>query len=140
MAGPDGGWPGLNGDENTVEFSVDRMRAIAKEMRGILSVMNGRGMGGPAIPGERFMTGALESVQGHARISRDEIGSWSTAATFAHAVGSTEMDPGGVVSLEGNSRGFEMVYAKFVSTFESVVQALEEHAVEYEKSNRFNGG
>jgi hypothetical protein len=33
-----------------------------------------------------------------------------------------------------------MVYAKFVSTFEKVVQALEDHAVEYEKSNRFNGG
>ncbi|MGV9304769.1 MULTISPECIES: hypothetical protein [unclassified Nonomuraea] len=140
MAGPDGGWPGLKGDENTVEFSVERMRAIAKEMRGILTVMNGRGMGGPANPGDRYMTGALESVQGHARISHNEIGSWSTASRFAHAVGSTDPDPGGVVSLEGNSRGFEAVYAKFVSTFEKVVQALEDHAVEYEKSNVFNGG
>ncbi|WP_344836750.1 hypothetical protein [Nonomuraea dietziae] len=105
--------------------------------------MNGRGMGGPAIPGERFMTGAMESVQGHARISRDEIGTWPAAATFANAVGSGGPDgtsTSGASIPGGNGVGFEMVYAKFVSTFEKVVQALEDHAVEYEKSNRFNGG
>ncbi|MFE3447458.1 hypothetical protein ACFXJ8_00870 [Nonomuraea sp. NPDC059194] len=140
MAGPDGGWPGLHGDENTVDFSVSKMRAVAKEMRGVLTAMNGGGTTGPAYPGERVTTGALSSVNQHTRISHNEIGSWPAAATFAHAAGSTDPDPGGVISLEGNSRGFEIVYAKFVSTFEKVVQALEDHATEYEKTNIFNGG
>lgn len=138
MAEPE--WPGLNGDENTVEFSVTRMRAIAKEMRRVLSVMNGNGMVGPAAPGERSMTGALQTVQGHTRISSDEIGSWPAAAKFANAVGANTPGTNGQAAPGGNARGFEMVYAKFVSTFEAVVQALEDHAVEYEKSNRFNGG
>ncbi|WP_344836769.1 hypothetical protein [Nonomuraea dietziae] len=52
MAGPDGGWPGLNGDENTVEFSVERMRAIDQgNARRPFSVMNGRGHGRPGDPG-----------------------------------------------------------------------------------------
>ncbi|GAA3471591.1 hypothetical protein [Nonomuraea roseola] len=139
MAEPgDERWPGLDGDQNTVEFSVSRMRAIAREMRRTLDVMNGRGMGGPAIPGERFMTGALESVQGHARISEDDVGRWPSALAFAHTVGSTGPDP--EASCGGKAGGLEAVYSKFVSTFEAVIQSLEDHAVEYEKTNVYNGG
>ncbi|GGO83023.1 hypothetical protein [Nonomuraea cavernae] len=104
-------WPGLDGGE-PVEYSVTRMRAIARDLA---SAKN--------------LDQHLGRLGSDTQLSPAEVGQWDDAQAFSKSVGETSA-----------AAKFLQAYTDFANAYDQLVAAIEANADAYANTNSMNEG
>jgi hypothetical protein len=130
---PDPKWPGLDATDAELYYDVTRMRAVADALEGALSPTWGAGGNKDGV------TGSVETLTRYFELGEAQIGSWQAASAFAHSVGTTGPDPGGLVQLEGRGERLSILYRDFVKCCEDAIAAIRDSADIYQRTNPVPG-